>query len=218
MHALKRWLCASCLALTAPWSVAAAIHTYDGCTDAKGQPVASIEDNHWPQVAGSALTDGQPTVHYNPTLLPRLLPETRLFLYAQACSRHTLGLPITAALTAEQARRADCAALATLRRSHLVPANIVQALQVDLVLAPEEWAQVAGPVRTLDLASCDLPTGTGSGAGTLNVPPTKAAPSEKWNACIQSCAARSFTCEQRQGAHAAACTSAYDQCSARCSP
>lgn len=217
MPACWRLLCLLVVLGCARPALADTLYTYDGCTDARGGAIASVADPGLPLVAASAIVDGKVQVRYNPAVLPRLLPESRLFLYAHECARHTLGLPDTGTLTPEQARRADCAAVATLRRSHLLDApDALAALQVDLVFSPQEWGAIPGPQRTFDLASCDVAKGTGS--GQLGLPSPDAPRSDRWNACVQSCAARSFSCEQQSGRNAARCTSAYDQCSAHCTP
>jgi hypothetical protein len=196
------------LLLILAWPAMAQNMAFDGCTDARGNAVAALADEKLPLVAEYGLADGKPVIRYNPQLLPRLLLETRLFVYAHECGRQYLGFQATGERTAIQARQADCWAYNTLKRSVLSTAPVVTAVEDDLTMVAGDWAVLPGPAREVKLASC--PTGTGPAtAGSLALP--KGAARDKWDMCQQACGAKLYSCGR-----SAACEATFNQCSAAC--
>jgi hypothetical protein len=167
--------------------------------------VASILDTTLADVVASRSEGGRPVIRYNPAVLPRLRPASRLFLYAHECARLNLGLPTAGERSLASARRADCWALASLARSGLVKgAAEVAAIQADLAFTAEEWLRLPGPPRRFDLAACRAPA-----------PAALCERGPQWDACVRQCAAPLLGCE-RGGPAAAACGAAYERCTAAC--
>jgi hypothetical protein len=188
------------------WPVMAQTLSFDGCTDAQGKAVAGVADDKLPLVAQFAIADGRSVIHYNPQILPRLLLETRLFVFAHECGRQYLGLPADGERTAEQARQADCWAYNTLKRTVLADAAVVSAVEDDLNAEPADWKLLPGPPRALKLASCPTNPVT---KGALKLPGGPAR--DRWDSCEQACGATLFSCGR-----GAACEAAFSQCSAAC--
>ncbi|MDB5813708.1 MAG: hypothetical protein JWN23_825 [Rhodocyclales bacterium] len=194
------------LLLMLAWPVMAQNMSFDGCTDAQGKPVAGIADEKLPLVAQFGLAEGKPVIRYNPQALPRLLLETRLFVFAHECGRQYLGFPAEGERTAEQARQADCWAYDSLKRTVLANASVLSAVEDDLNVEASDWVQLPGPPRALKLASCPAnPVSKGS----LKLPAGPAR--DKWDSCEQACGAKLFSCGR-----AASCEAAFNQCSAAC--
>lgn len=190
------------------WAQTAATITFDSCRDAKGHSVAVQADSGIKDLVSSGLdAANQPVIRYNPQVLPQLLPESRYFLFAHECARHYLGMALGSERTLAQARRADCEALAALRRSGLVEgAGAVDAIEEDLA-AVSDWSVLPAPQRKLALGECKAASET-RGATAL---PRAPARSEAWSKCVQSCGAKLYSCGR-----AASCQSAYDACSKTC--
>lgn len=183
---------------------------YGGCVDAQGAAVPALSDDQLPAVIATGIEAGRAVIRYNPAVLPRLLPVTRSFLFAQACARINLGYSALGELDAGQARRADCTAADSLRRSGLLTAGAQPALEADLNLADDEWAWVPGPRRSFALGTCPA----GSGRGLYGAP---AVGQPGWNACVRACAAPLYRCQARCAAGSCAdCESAYARCIAGC--
>lgn len=183
--------------------------SFAGCTDAMKRPVASKADPALPQLVDVILVEGNRVIVYNPSMMPQLLPETRAFFYAHACAITRLGLPIDRERSAEQVKRADCWAFETLQRSGLLKdASTLEAINTDLEISPEAWPLVPGPIRQLSAASCAPQPAKGSSRPLRLDGPNASA---QWNACVQACGNRLFSCGR-----SAACQSAFDQCRAGC--
>lgn len=200
-------LCAAIALLGFAASASAQVQTsYHGCVGANGEPVAALADPLLERVVETRVEGGREVIRYNESVLPRLRSETRLFLFAQECARHNLGLPFGEAADPEQAQRADCEGLATLRRSGLIAAGGVDALARDLQFSPDEWTRLPGPVRMFRLEAC--PDG-GAERHALDKP---SAGQPDWNACVRGCGERRREC----GPTSAACDEAYDRCVSLC--
>src|SRR5437588_10593426 len=76
-----------------PVSASAQI-TFDGCTDALGRSVASVQASV-NDIALASLYNGQPVILYNPFVVLSVSPQTRLFFYAHECGHHALGHILT---------------------------------------------------------------------------------------------------------------------------
>ena len=180
--------------------------TYDGCTDAAGRPVPAVADPTIDKVVESRSDVSGPDIRYNQQVLPRLLPETRLFLFAHQCARHSLGYEAGAALDAAQASHADCEAVDALLRSRLLTSDQVDAVERDLQLSADEWAQVPGPARSYALRAC---IADNARRHALSQP---SASQPGWNACVRSCGDRRRACGPRN----VACDDVYERCVSLC--
>jgi len=201
---MKQLLAALLLMLA--WPVMAQNMAFDGCTDAKGNAIPALADDKLEVVALAGLSEGKPVIRYNPQILPRLLLETRLFVFAHECGRQYLGFPATGDRTLIQAREADCWAYSTLKRSVLSTAPVLSAVEDDLAMAPDDWKQLPGPAREIKLASC--PAGPVT-SGSLALPTGPAR--DKWDKCQQGCGAKLFSCGR-----SASCEATFNKCSAAC--
>ncbi|HSD36287.1 MAG TPA: hypothetical protein VLC92_02195 [Rhodocyclaceae bacterium] len=189
------------------WPVFAQDMGFDGCKDAKGKAVASLADDKLPVVAQYGLAEGQPVIRYNPQLLPRLLLETRLFVYAHECGRQYLGFPATGERTAVQARQADCWAYSSLKRSVLSTTPVLAAVEDDLNMVAEDWAALPGPAREVKLASCGGAPAAKKEGLALPTGPVR----DKWDTCQQRCGSKLYSCGR-----SAACETKFHECSAGC--
>lgn len=193
------------LALAGGSAAAGAQTTYHGCTDAAGNPVAAVADPALDQLVASR-PGPAPEIRYNEDLLPRLLPESRAFLFAHECARHNLGLPIDRERGPDDARQADCHALAAMVRSGLIDDTKIDALERDLQFDADEWAVVPGPRRPFTLRACAAEVAT----ERLRVGPSSERP--EWNGCVRGCGERLRACAPR----GPACDDAYERCTAMC--
>lgn len=212
MSAIVRFLLfCFCVAGGAALAAAEDEPIYGGCVDARGAAVVSLIDPQLPTAVATSSEAGRPVIRHNPELLPRLLPASRSFLYAQACARLNLGYPADGLLDTGAAHRADCAALGTLQRSGLLAQTSVEALEADLRFSDAEWAELPGPRRQIALGSCPL------SRGALLLPGADAAERPAWNACVRACAAPLYQCQARCAAgDCADCQAAYDRCNRAC--
>jgi len=180
---------------------------FDSC-DNRGTSVPARPDARLEVLVRASGNRERQEIRYNPTILPRLSANARLFFYAHQCAR--LGRTDTAGT----ARRADCVALNTLLDSQQIRYADLPALQAELKFSPEEWSLLPGPPREIDLSNCRTHTGD-----VLRLPPAGQAPAgqEAWNTCVRACADRLLAC--RKGSGAAAddnCQAAYDVCRRSC--
>lgn len=211
MERMMRWLMVWACLCAAGAAGAQDETVYGGCVDARGAAVPTLIDLQLPQAVATGIEAGRAVIRHNPDLLPRLLPQTRAFLVAQACARLNLGYPAQGELDATQARRVDCAALATLRRSGLLGEGGASELDADLRLSDEEWRWLPGPQRSFALATC----GAERVPGRLQLGPTTESPA--WNACVRACAAPLYRCQARCAAgECADCEAAYARCERAC--
>lgn len=184
--------------------------TFDGCVDEHGAQVAARPAPAQAAFVETRLVDGRAELHYNPDALPGRKELTRLFLFAQACARHNLGIA-GGTISPDEARRADCWGLTTLLRSRLVgDEQGVAAIQADLDLGADEWTRLPGPPRRFELASCyrealRLPSAAAPGASQVEL-----------NACLHGCGDRLFHCQGGALSAGGSCMHAFDTCSAAC--
>jgi len=136
-------------------ATAAAQVTFDGCSDFRGIAVASIMNTNLPDVAAANWApNGAPIIMYNPYVLARLSPQTRLFFYAHECAHHALGHAIRS-IPFHQEQEADCWGIRTLvARGALNGSQDVMAVQNDLSFSPGDWTHVPGPRRAINLRAC----------------------------------------------------------------
>jgi len=129
--------------------------TFDGCVDFRGVPVASILDVTVPDVAVARWApNSAPVILYNPNVLARLAPQTRLFFYAHECAHHALAHGVRN-IPFLQEQEADCWAIRTLvGRRILDGGDDVDAVQRDLSFSPGDWTHVPGPRRAFNLRAC----------------------------------------------------------------
>lgn len=181
---------------------------FDGCKDKLGEPVKTVIDPTLRAVAKAGVVDGKGVIRHNPEMLPRLLPETRMFVFAHECGRQLLGFAPDAELQVAQVRQADCWAVDVMQRSGMLKDKaLLGVIEDDLSMAPNDWALLPGPRRVLELAACK-PVPTKKGALRMD---TAAPSNEKWNACQLSCGNKLYSCGR-----GASCQSSFDQCSAAC--
>jgi hypothetical protein len=186
----------------------------EGCFDASGRSVISVDTPDLPVLAKAAIEGGEPVLRVNTSVIAGLSPRAQLFFYAHECARHALGHPLSAAPTLERARRADCWALATLRGSGaLDEPGAVQALEAELRFSAEQWRLLPGPVREVELTGCRAGSVLRLPAGG---PPTPAL--ESSNRCIHACGDRLWQCQNRcaEAGCRGRCEAVYDDCEARC--
>jgi hypothetical protein len=129
--------------------------TFDGCVDFRGVPVASVLNAQVNDVAvANWAPNGAPVIHYNPYVLARLSPQTRVFFYAHECAHHALAHAIRN-IPFEREQEADCWAVrALVARGVLNPDGDVAAVQRDLSFSPGDWTHVPGPRRAFNLRAC----------------------------------------------------------------
>jgi hypothetical protein len=129
--------------------------TFDGCVDFRGVPVASVLNQALPDVAMAHIApNGAPIIQYNPHVLERLSPQTRLFFYAHECAHHALA-HLARHVPFQQEQEADCWAIRTLvQAGRLDPNGDVGAVQQDLFFSPGDWTHVPGPQRQFNLRAC----------------------------------------------------------------
>ena len=190
MTARFRFLLALLFALTTGAAFAEVEMTYQGCVDAGGSGVPSIRDTTIEAVVEGRVEGGTPVIRYNPSVLPRLLPASRLFLFAQVCASSNLGHASGQPLTLSQSREADCHALGTLLRSGLIKPNEVEAIEADLTFSPQDWQRVPGPPREFQLAVCLREI---AGRPSLTTP---AVGQIYWNRCVHKCGDALLTCRK----------------------
>lgn len=130
--------------------------TFDGCSDIRGVPVASIMDYYINDVAIASLApSGSPIIRYNPRVLLSLHPQTRLWIYAHECGHHALGhnFGTTHPLATEQA--ADCFATRELISRGILSLADLEIVQGDIAKAgPGDWTHLPGPIRAFNLNAC----------------------------------------------------------------
>jgi hypothetical protein len=184
--------------------------SFDGCIDARARPVQTTIDYGLPQLALAAMEKGRAVVRYNPALMPDLPARARLFFFAHECARLALGQPLGTERSLQQARQADCWALATLQRSGEADAT----LAADLAVPETDWAALPGPARTVDLAACARP------AGALRLPDTAppSATQSRLNRCVHACGDRLWQCQNRcrDEACRGQCLGHYGPCESAC--
>ena len=208
---MKRWFLCLVALFASSTCLATDSFSFAGCTDSAGKPVVSKADPALNWIAQARQEeDGSFLIVYNPTALPDMLPEARLFLFAHECARIALGQPISAQRSFEEIRAADCEALNTLERSRTIrgPATL-DAIEMELATTSEAWQMIPQPTHELYLAAC--PRTRGSVRGNLDLPLAGKPHKDKWNACVQSCGATLYRCGR-----SSSCVSRYDSCVATC--
>lgn len=178
--------------------------TFESCTDTSGRTLPVQEDSSLPTLVATIRNKAGASIHYNPSVLPRLKPATRLFFFAHECARNSLGDSGRAAMSVEWSQRADCLGLSTLLDGGLLKREELADLQADLSFSEAEWALLPGLPRTFDLGACHsrgvvkLPAATPPSAGQV-----------AWDKCVRGCAGPLLSCGDR-------CMDTYRQCVAGC--
>lgn len=192
---------------------AAEVMMLEGCTDHRGRTVATEADYQQRVLVQTVETPAEPVIRHNPRVLPQLSPAVRQFFFAYECARNALGTAGTAALTPAQAHQADCVGLNTLLLGGLMARDELADLQQQLVFSDAEWAQLPGPVRSIDLTTCR------QGGNVLKLPVATPPSGQQsaWNACVHACGDRSWQCQKAcRGASCDSCAAAYSACQAAC--
>lgn len=214
----KRWLGLLVTAMTllaAGAPQAADVAVFESCVDSKGRTLPAEADEQQAMLVRTAFDEkGQPTIRYNPGVLPRLTFNARLFLYMHECARHGFG-DAGKMISAARAHVADCMAANTLVGSGRIKREDLPALQAELSFSEAEWQLLPGPMRNFNLANCQA-----TRAGNVFRLPVDAPPSEKqvgWNNCVRACADKLWACQKRcSGSACDACLDAHRQCRAGC--
>lgn len=178
--------------------------TYESCIDAAGRTLPAMEDTSLPTLVATTHGKGGPTIHYNPSLLPRLKPATRLFFFAHECARNARGDAGKTPLSVARAQQADCLGLATLLDGGMLKREELADLQADLNFSEAEWAMLPGLPRGFDLAACHS-----HGVVKLPVETPPSSGQAAWDACVRICAGPLLACGDR-------CMDTYRQCVAGC--
>ena len=135
---------------------ASAQMTPSGCLDMFGQPIIAIA-SHRIRDVGFAKRDKRrgPMIVYNPRLLARLKPQTRLFFYAHECAHHSLGHTVGLGHPLAVEQEADCWAVRNLVKRHFFSHHDVSVVQKDLArLARGDRTHLPGPERAKRLPGC----------------------------------------------------------------
>lgn len=194
-------------------ALAADVTTFESCVDGKGKVLPAEADCQQAMLVRIVTDQGQPAIHYNPGVLPRLTFPARLFLYSHQCARHGLGDP-DKPISVARARLADCMGLNTLLASNMVKREDLPALQAELSFTDAEWELLPGPPRPFDLANCRP---TGGGALRLPAATMPSAQQTAWNNCARACADKLWACQKRcGGGECEGCVEAHRQCKAGC--
>ena len=178
--------------------------TFESCVDAKGRTLQAVEDASLSTLVATVDANGQRTIRYNPSLLPRLKPVTRLFFFADECARNALGFAGKTTVSEAKARQADCLGLATMQENGQMGPQELSDLQEDLKFSDAEWAMLPGPARSFDLAACHS-----SGVVKLPLATTPSAGQSDWDNCVRRCADPLLACGSR-------CFDTYQKCTAGC--
>jgi hypothetical protein len=212
---LRIAMLAAALGLFSAAVAAAVTTTFESCSDTAGNAVAVVADETSAKIVASDGDDSGPTIRYNPTLLPRLKPLTRLFFFAHECARHAMGDIAKPTHSVARARQADCLGLATLLKEGLIRREQLSDLQADLEFSETEWALLPGLPRQFNLDACPA-------EGVVRLP-AQALPVEvrtPWNACVRACADRLWQCQKkcRGESCTAGCMETHQQCESACPP
>jgi len=199
---VRHWRLVCAAAVVAAAAHAQSITTFESCTDAAGRTLPAVEDAKLAKLVATSHDQDAASIHYNPAVLTRLKPATRLFFFAHECAANSLGDVGKAAVSVERARQADCLGLATLIDGGYVKREELPELQADLNFSEAEWAMLPGQPRSFDLAACRSP-------GVVKLPAEKSPAKPGWDACVRTCAAPLLACGNR-------CLETYQQCVAGC--
>lgn len=190
--------------------------TFEGCTDFRGLPVASVLDYSVNDVAVASLApSGAPIIKYNPNALSIYHPKTKMFWYAHECGHHALGHTFGTAHPLVREQQADCWAIRTLRQRSFFSDNDVNIVQSELSRIPfGDWTHLPGPQRAINLSAC-----LGGSSTPRRLPPPSTTDSASTGEecedrcdnrkarCIEGCT--TATCQDR-------CDTKYDACHDRC--
>jgi hypothetical protein len=102
--------------------------TFDGCTDIRGIPVASIRSDNIDDIAYANIINGQPVIFYNIRVLSWLEPQTRLFMYAHECAHHVLGHTLGTSHPLSREQEADCWAIKELKERDIVDDDDIEVI------------------------------------------------------------------------------------------
>ena len=199
---MKSWQIFCVAAVMTASAHAQTVTTFESCTDAAGHTLPAVEDAKLAKLVAVGHDKDGTSIHYNPAVLVRLKPATRLFFFAHECAAISLGDAGKAALSVDRARQADCLGLATLLDGGYLKREELPELQADLNFSEAEWALLPGQPRSFDFAACRSP-------GVVRLPAEKSPAKPGWDACVRTCAAPLLAC----GNH---CLETYQQCVAGC--
>ena len=211
---MTQWLFLTLVVVALSSEILAQGPVYEGCVAPSGTPVISIPGNNIPDIAmAKILADGRPAIIYNPSVLPWVSAQTRIFFYAHECAHHVLGHTL-GALTHNAEQKADCWAIRMLSDNQLVNDTDISAIQLDITrFGRGDWQHVPGPIRAINLRSC-LSESNGESEDSNSVQPCKT----DYDECrenttnIESCVLRKIEscmddCQNNYGYSYAVCAS-----------
>ena len=135
-------------------SSALAQATYEGCSDFRGQPVASVLDPSINDVAMAAIQMGQAVIRYNPGVLASMAEPTRRFFYMHECAHHALAHTVSNPSLSNE-RAADCWAIKMMRERMNLSIAELRAIQRDInAMARGDWTHLPGQMRAIDIEAC----------------------------------------------------------------
>jgi hypothetical protein len=179
------------------------VTTFESCTDAAGRILPAVEDTSLTRLVVTSHDKGGAVIRYNPSVLTRLKPATRLFFFAHECARNALGDGRRTSMSVARSQQADCLGLATMLDGGFLKREDIPELQADLSFSEAEWAALPGLPRNFDLANCHSP-------GVVKLPETPPSGDKaNWSACVRTCAAPLLACGN-------GCLDNYNKCIAGC--
>src|SRR5690349_621909 len=110
----------------------ASAQVYEGCTDYRGRPVLSLMDPQVGDIAmATTLGDGRPVILYNPAVVAKASPATRVFFYGHECAHHALG-QLSSMPSRGNEQTADCWSVRTLTSQGVLTSSDLDVVARDL--------------------------------------------------------------------------------------
>ncbi len=147
-------VCALLLLCCSIFPTVSAAQVYEGCSDIRGIPVASVASNINNVAVATLGAYGEPIIYYNPGVLSWFHPVTRQFWYFHECAHHALGhafhnIPIY------REKEADCWAVREMYKLGFLNEQKLFIIQNDLASLPGDgWVYLPGPARAISLEVC----------------------------------------------------------------
>lgn len=238
---LRRWIYATALLLCATGAMAKG-YTAQGCLDQNGRVIEAVNDANLSQLVHAQKEGGQVQLHFNSTQSTGLTPNQRLFFFANECARARMGLLDVEEVTLEQAREADCRAVALLYHSGVVRSiDDLNATGGKMELSDEAWVFLPPPQRTVEVAGCLSQVSLYKDGGRLAALPTERVNSTaarststdavqtdgtvlttqglvhtpSWDRCVQGCSTPLYRCGKKSTS--GPCYDRFNSCVAGCS-
>jgi hypothetical protein len=127
---------------------------YTSCRDAAGTRVVAVNTTRLHNVGMAGRIRGRPVILFNPIVLRRFQPITRVFWYYHECAHHALGHSLGNRPISRE-RDADCWAIRQMRRRGLLTAARLGTIQRDLYpLNGDGVLYLPGPQRAAYIGYC----------------------------------------------------------------